>query len=192
MENGNPSVESPVEAAAAPATDDAGADRAAVTDPAELLAAITAERDQLAAEKLDLNDRLLRRQADFENFRRRADREKAEIIEYASMESVRQLLPVLDDFERALGAAPDRDGPAGDYVKGLDLIAQRFAETLRRLGLEPMETVGQPFDPNVHHAVEMVEDEQAADHTVLAEYQRGYTFKGRLLRPAMVRVAVKP
>lgn len=157
-------------------------------DPAAQLAAVTAERDRLAAEKAELFDRLLRRQADFENFRRRSDREKEEIREFAAMEAVRSLLPVLDDFERAL----QHECADKEYSRGIELIYQRFYETLTRLGLEPIPAVGQKFDPYQHHAVETVESAAHEDHTVLEELRRGYNFRGRLLRPAMVRVAVSP
>jgi molecular chaperone GrpE len=130
----------------------------------------------------------LRAQAEFQNFRRRVDKERAEFAEYASMEAVRTLLPILDDFERAVRAeCADKE-----YAKGMELIEQRFAAALQKLGLEPMVAQGQPFDPNLHHAVEMVETTEVPDHTVLAEFQRGYNFKGRLLRAAMVKVAVQP
>ena len=162
-------------------------DTATVTDPETQLASIAAERDQVAAEKAELEDRFLRRQAEFENFRRRLDRERAETFEYAFKESVNALLPILDDFERALKVECDD----AEYVRGMDLIYQRFFDTLTKLGLEPIRAAGEQFDPNLHHAVEMVETDEAEDHTVLAEFQRGYNFKGRLLRPAMVRVAVK-
>lgn len=152
------------------------------------LEAVTAERDRLQAEKADLQDRFLRAQAEFQNFRRRVDKERAEFAEYASMEAVRTLLPILDDFERAVRAeCADKE-----YAKGMELIEQRFAAALQKLGLEPMVAQGQPFDPNLHHAVEMVETTEVPDHTVLAEFQRGYNFKGRLLRAAMVKVAVQP
>ncbi len=151
------------------------------------LAAVVAERDQLAAEKAELIDRHLRAQAEFQNFRRRAERERQELLEYANTETVRALLVVLDDFERALKIeTADRE-----YAKGMEMIHQRLYDALKKLGLEPIVSVGQPFDPHVHHAVEKVESEEAAD-TVLEEYQRGYNFKGRLLRPAMVKVAVRP
>jgi molecular chaperone GrpE len=150
--------------------------------------AITAERDKLAAEKADLQDRLLRAQAEFQNFRRRTEEKKVELLEYASTETVRALLPILDDFERALAV----EHTDSEYVKGIELIYQRLFDALKKLGLEPIVTKEQKFDPNLHHAVEMVETEDAPDHTVLAEFQRGYNFKGRLLRPAMVKVAVQP
>jgi molecular chaperone GrpE len=169
-----------------------GRDPAAGEDAASPLAAVTAERDQLAAEKAELHDRLLRAQAEFQNLRRRVDKERIEFLEFASTEAVRALLPVLDDFERALKTeVPDQDA-VRDYVKGMELIYQRLFEGLKKLGLEPIVSKGQPFDPHVHHAVEMVETTEAADHTILDEFQRGYNFKGRLLRPAMVKVAVQP
>jgi molecular chaperone GrpE len=132
-------------------------------------------------------DRHLRSQADFQNFRRRVEKEKIELLEYASTEAVRALLPILDDFERALSV----DCADKEYAKGMELIHQRLVDQLKKLGLQPIPAVGQRFDPHVHHAVEMVETDEAPDQTVLAEFQRGYNFKGRMLRAAMVKVAVK-
>ncbi len=146
---------------------------------------LAAERDRLSAERTDLQDRLLRRQAEFDNFRRRAEREKADVLEYANTETVRALLPILDDFERALKVeVADKE-----YARGMELIYSRVGESLKKLGLEPINSTGLAFDPHIHHAVEMAESDEAAD-TILEEYQRGYNFKGRLLRPAMVKVAV--
>lgn len=149
--------------------------------------ALLADRDRLLTEKADLQERLLRRQAEFDNFRRRAERERAEVVEYANTETVRSLLPVLDDFERALKV----ESADKEYARGMELIYQRLAESLKKLGIEPITSAGQPFDPHLHHAVEMVETDDYPDHTILEEYQRGYNFKGKLLRPAMVKVAVK-
>jgi len=152
------------------------------------LAFLAAERDRLSAEKSDLQDRLLRARAEFDNARRRAERERSEYIQFAAMDLVKELLPVLDDFERALNVeTADRN-----YAKGIELIYQRMAETLKKMGLEPIETAGRQFDPNLHQAVERVPAGEVEDQTILGEFQRGYNFKGRLLRPAMVRVAVKP
>ncbi len=152
------------------------------------LAAVTAERDQLAVDKNDLNDRMLRARAEFENARRRYDRERSEYLQFAAMDMVKDVLPVLDDFERALKV----ETADSNYAKGVELIYSRLYETLKRLGLEPLDTTGQQFDPNIHQAVERVPTEEAEDQSVLGEFQRGYNFKGKLLRPAMVRVAVKP
>jgi len=154
-------------------------------DPDDALEAL---KEQLAAERAEQQDRVLRAQAEFQNFRRRAEKEKLEFLEYASSEAVLTLLPVLDDFERALQA----ETSGGEYAKGMQLIYQRFYDSLKKLGLEPIESVGKPFDPNIHHAVEKEETDQQPADTVLAEYQRAYNFKGRLLRAAMVKVAVEP
>jgi len=151
------------------------------------VAALTAERDQLAAEKAELQDRLLRNRAEFDNFRRRADRDRAEFFEYASMEAVKALLPAFDDFERALKT----ESADKEYAKGVEMIYARMLEQLKKLGLEPIEAAGQPFDPNLHHAVDKAVKDDVDENTVLEEFQRGYNFKGRLLRPAMVKVAVK-
>ena len=148
---------------------------------------IVAERDALAQEKAELQALLLRRQADYENSRRRAEKERIEHAEYAAMDAVKAFLPILDDFERALGV----ETTDKEYARGIELIYQRTLETLKKLGLEPMETQGTTFDPNVHHAIEMVNTEEAEDQSVLGEFQRGYHFKGKLLRPALVRVAVR-
>ncbi len=141
----------------------------------------------LEAEKLDLLRLAQTRQADFENFRRRVEREKTETIDYAAAETIRTLLPIVDDFERSLGV----ETTDHTYAKGVQLIHTRLTEVLAKLGLEPIDTIGKPFDPNVHHGIEMVETDEAEDQTVLGEFQKGYNFRGKLLRPAMVRVAVR-
>ena len=156
------------------------------TAPSDALAAVAAERDRLIEEKNDLTDRLLRRQAEFDNFRRRAERERADLLEYANTESVRAILPIVDDFERALKT----ESADKEYVRGMELIYQRLSEALKKLGLEPITAKGLKFDPHIHHAVDMVETDEVEDHTVLDEYQHGYNFRGRLLRPAMVKVAI--
>jgi len=152
-----------------------------VEDPAAQISAI-------AAEKAELYDRLLRRTAEFENFRRRVEREKAEIREFSAMEILLRLLPVLDDFERAFKA----ETTDKDYAMGMELILQRFTGELHKLGLEPISTEGRKFDPHIHHALEMQQTSEVEDHTILAELQKGYNFRGKLLRPALVRVAVAP
>lgn len=180
METVNPTAESqsPLEPEVSRSSEAPAAERPVHTD---------AEYEQLAKEKQELQELLQRRQAEFENFRRRVEREKTEVFEYASMDAVKSLLPIIDDFERALKTETgDRE-----YARGMELIYNRLAEVLKKLGLEPISTQDSLFDPHLHHAVEMVETDEHPDHTILDEYQRGYYFKGRLLRPAMVKVAVK-
>lgn len=152
------------------------------------VAALTAERDRLAKENAELNERLLRRQADFENFRRRSERDRSDFVQFAGTEFVRELLPILDDFERALQV----ECANASYSKGVQLIYARLFDTLKKTGLEPMDTVGKMFDPNLHQAIERVETDETPDQSILGEFQKGYTFKGKLLRPAMVSVAVRP
>jgi molecular chaperone GrpE len=158
------------------------------SDDKQSLDAVAAERELWGVEKAELQDRLLRAASEFQNFRRRTEQQRVETYDLATAEAIRVLIPVLDDFERALKVeAADRE-----YVAGIELIHNRFFEALKKLGLEPMDSKGQPFDPQIHHAVDMVETGDAPDHTILEEYQRGYNYKGRLLRPAMVKVAVRP
>jgi molecular chaperone GrpE len=152
------------------------------------LAALSADRERLTAEKNELQDQLLRRQADFENFRRRAERDRSEFLQFAGMELVRELLPVLDDFSRALKV----ECANAEYARGIELIYNRLYDSLKKMGLEPIDTTGQKFDPNLHQAVDRVETDDEEDHQILEEYQRGYKFKGKLLRPSMVKVAVRP
>ncbi|HTU45782.1 MAG TPA: nucleotide exchange factor GrpE [Bryobacteraceae bacterium] len=144
------------------------------------------DRERLAKEKSELQELLQRRQAEFENYRRRVERERSELFEYAAMDTVKALLPILDDFERALKV----ETADKEYARGMELIYNRLAESLRKLGLEPLSTEGALFNPHEHHAVDMVDTKDHPDQTILEEYQRGYKFKGRLLRPAMLKVAV--
>jgi molecular chaperone GrpE len=152
------------------------------------LAALSADRERLTSENAELQDVLKRRQADFENFRRRAERDRSEFLQFAGMELVRELLPVLDDFARALKV----ECKNVDYARGIELIYNRLYESLKKMGLEPIDTTGQKFDPNLHQAVDRVETDDEEDHQILEEYQKGYKFKGKLLRPSMVKVAVRP
>lgn len=151
-----------------------------------LVAELAAERDRLAKEKAELQDLLQRRQAEFDNYRRRSERERSEVFEFASMDAVKALVPVLDDFERALKV----ESADKEYSRGMELIYGRLFESLKKAGLEPVTAESPIFNPHIHHAVEMVDTKDYPDQTILEEYQRGYTFKGRLLRPAMVKVAV--
>lgn len=152
------------------------------------LQAMAAERERLAEQYATLHDQLLRKQADFQNFRKRVEREQQEFRNQITMEVIREILPVLDALERALATT---DASEGEFRSGVQLIARQLWDTLTRFGLEPMETRGQKFDPHLHQAVEMVETSQHADQTILEEWQRGYLFRKRLLRPAMVKVAVR-
>ncbi|HET7102048.1 MAG TPA: nucleotide exchange factor GrpE [Terriglobia bacterium] len=143
---------------------------------------------KLAAEKQELYDRLLRKQAEFENFRKRTQREKEEFLQHANFDLLRSLLPVLDGFDRALKQR-DPKAPA-QFYEGLELIHRQLLEILGRAGLAAFEAQGKTFDPELHQAVETVESPEHREHEVVEELQRGYKLKHRLLRPAVVKVAV--
>ena len=145
------------------------------------------ELKTLREERSVLLDRLARLQAEFDNARKRAAREQSEFREYAVADAIKALLPILDSFDRALAAHAGEES-----FRGIELINRQFHDALAKLGVRPIPAAGEPFDPHLHEAVEMVDTTDAPDHTVLEELQRGYKLKDRLLRPAMVRVARNP
>jgi molecular chaperone GrpE len=144
------------------------------------------EIEKLKAERDALLDRVARLQAEFDNARKRAAREQQEFREFAAADVIRNFLPVLDSFERALKAG---DSNPSEFRNGVELIYRQFQDVLQKVGVQPIAAVGQPFDPRIHEAIEMVDTTAVPDHHVLEELQRGYNYKERLLRPAMVRVA---
>jgi molecular chaperone GrpE len=149
------------------------------------------ETEKLRAERDALLDRLARLQAEFDNARKRAVREQQDFREFAAADVIKNFLPILDSFERALKAGGDSNSNSNsnDFRNGIELIYRQFQDALQKIGVQPIVSVGQPFDPRVHEAVEMVDTTEVPDHHVLDELQRGYKYKERLLRPAMVRVA---
>ncbi len=172
------SEESSPESSASPAP--------AATDAAALAEQLVA----LRAEKEDLRQTLIRRQADFDNYRKRLERERHEAEHRAVARLIESLLPVLDAFERALAAHDD--SAYAEYRKGFELIHRQLWEALARQGLERIDAEGKRFDPHVHQAIERVESEEHADGAVLEVLQPGYRLRDRVLRPATVRVAVHP
>ncbi|HKF53733.1 MAG TPA: nucleotide exchange factor GrpE [Candidatus Acidoferrales bacterium] len=151
---------------------------------------VSDELEKLAAEKADLKNTLLRLQADFDNYRKRIDRERHHDRHRGAEVLVENLLPVLDGFDRAISA--HRDAAHDEFRKGFELIRKQMLDVLSKQGLQKIETEGKPFDPNFHHAIERVETSDQLDDTVLEELQAGYVFHGKVLRPAMVRVAANP
>jgi molecular chaperone GrpE len=149
---------------------------------------IEGELQRLKAERDSLLDRLARAQAEFDNARKRAAKEQQDFRDFATVDAIKSLLPVIDSFERALQAKSD---PA-DFRSGVELIYKQLQDVLSKLGVKAIASKGEQFDPHVHEAIEMVETPDAADHEVLEEWQRGYKFKDRLVRPAMVKVAKNP
>jgi molecular chaperone GrpE len=167
-----------------PASGD-GAESAAQTAVSGESSGPESELQKLKAERDSLLDRLGRAQAEFENARRRAGKEQREFRDYAAADAIKSLLPVVDSLERALQVKSD----ATEFRSGVELIYKQLQAALAKLSVHPIASKGEPFDPHYHEAVEMVETTEAPDHQVIEELQRGYTFKDRLLRPAMVKVA---
>jgi molecular chaperone GrpE len=148
--------------------------------------------DALKQERDDLYERLLRTTAEFDNYRKRTDRERREQAEYAAVDLIRDLLPVIDDLDRALAAPIDAGAGAeriATYRDGVDLIRRQLTEVLRRRGVEAVETVGKDFDPQWHEAIANDPIDGHREGEITAEVRRGYRIGQRLIRPAMVKVA---
>jgi len=143
---------------------------------------------KLTADLEDLKQTLLRRQADFDNYRKRIEKERLEESKRATARVVEALIPIVDGFETALAA--HRESEYETFRKGFELIYKQMLENLAKLGVERIEPAGQRFDPHLHQAIDRAESADAEDGTVLQVFQAGYLYHGRVLRPAMVRVAV--
>jgi molecular chaperone GrpE len=149
-----------------------------------------AEMAKLAADLEELRQTLLRRQADFDNYRKRIEKERFEDSKRATARVIEGLVPVIDGFEHALAA--HREAEYENYRKGFELIYKQLLDNVTKLGAERIDPVGKPFDPHLHQAVDRAETTEHADGTIMQVFQPGYVFHGRVLRPAMVRVAVHP
>ena len=164
------------------APEEAASEGAAMQEEIE---ALKGQVEKLTGDLQEKKDRLLRLQADFDNFRRRSAKEREEISAVVTQNFCKDMLPLLDNFERAM-AAETKDVEA--FQKGVEMIFTQFQEVLKKNGLEQIEAVGQKFDPNFHQAVMRVEDPEKEDDTVAQELQKGYMVKGRVIRPSMVQV----
>jgi molecular chaperone GrpE len=152
--------------------------------------AADAEVAKLANDLNDLRQTLMRRQADFDNYRKRIEKERADDSKRATARVVESLIPIIDGFEQALAA--HREAEYENYRKGFELIYKQLVENVSRLGVERTDPLGKQFDPHLHQAMDRTETLQQEDGTILQVFQPGYVFHGRVLRPAMVRVAVHP
>jgi molecular chaperone GrpE len=170
------------------------ADSPDIEQSAEAVAADTAkasvELAKLTADLEELRQTLLRRQADFDNYRKRIEKERFEDSKRATARVIEGLIPVIDGFEHALAA--HREAEYENYRKGFELIYKQLVDHLMKLGVERIDPLGKPFDPHLHQAMDRAETKDREDGTILQVFQPGYVFHGRVLRPAMVRVAVHP
>lgn len=163
-------------------------------EPVNEAAALEAQEEdtevaKLRAEAEEHQQRFLRAQADFDNFRRRTLKEKEELAKYASMKLVTELVPVLDNFERALATA-QQGAETESFTKGVEMIFRQFESVLQAEGVTAMNSVGQPFNPDFHQAIMQVESEEHEEGIVVEEVQKGYMLKDKVLRPAMVKVSM--
>ena len=143
------------------------------------------EKDKFEQQIEDLTDRLKRNMAEFDNFRKRTEKEKSSMYIIGAKDIVEKMLPVVDNFERGLAQAPEGDS----FADGMKMIYKQLISTLNDLGVQPIEAVGKEFDPNFHNAVMHVEDEEAGENIVVEEFQKGYTYKDFVVRHSMVKVA---
>ncbi len=173
--------------AAAPREADAEAEMAQPDQVAELQAQV----EGLTQDKTNLYDQMLRRQAEFENYRKRVERERAESLHRSRAEVLLELLPVVDNFDRALSSL-ESGGDAQSLRQGVELIHRQLSDALLKFGLEPVPTVGEAFDPHMHEAVTTEQSSEHEENTVIEEFQKGYKLGDKLLRPAKVKVASSP
>ncbi len=153
-------------------------------------AAADAEVAKLASDLNELRQTLMRRQADFDNYRKRIEKERADDAKRHTARVIEGLIPIIDGFEHALAA--HREAEYENYRKGFELIYKQLVDNVARLGIERIDPLGKQFDPHLHQAMDRTETVQHEDGTILQVFQPGYLFHGRVLRPAMVRVAVHP
>ena len=148
-----------------------------------------AEVQKLIEERDALQDRLLRRQAEFENYKKRVERERSDHSQFATAEVIREMLGVLDSFDLAIRNSSSEGSADGNVLRGFDLVYKQLLDTLGRFGLKAIEAKGQPFDPNFHQAISTVASDDLPENTIVEEFRRGYTLNGKLLRAAMVAVS---
>ncbi|HYP27144.1 MAG TPA: nucleotide exchange factor GrpE [Blastocatellia bacterium] len=153
---------------------------------------LQAQVDALTQERAALYDQLLRRQAEFENYRKRMERERGEVYQRARAEVLLELLPVLDNFERALLSFESASSDPEAFQQGVELIHKQLKDAVTKLGLQPVESVGQAFDPHLHEAVTIEASDEHEENTIIEEFERGYKLGDKLLRPAKVKVASTP
>lgn len=177
--------EAPETAEAADAAAPEADAEAETTASEEDAAALKAQVESLKAALEEKDNRVKRLQADFENFRRRTSKEREELANVVTQDLLKSMLPILDNFDRAM-AAEQKDNES--FQKGVEMIYTQLHETLKNAGLELIDTAGQKFDPNFHQAVMRVENPDLEDDTIAQELQKGYIVKGRVIRPSMVQV----
>ena len=146
------------------------------------------KKDKRDTQIEELTDRVQRQMAEFDNFRKRTEKEKAAMFETGAKSVIEKILPTIDNFERGLGGLTDEQ-KEDPFVQGIEKVYKQLLTTLENIGVKPIEAVGKPFDPNFHNAVMHVEDEETEENTVVEEFQKGYLYRDSVVRHSMVKVA---
>ena len=146
------------------------------------------EKEEKPDPLAEANEKYLRLFAEFDNFRKRTEKEKSERYDMGARDIIEKILPILDNFERGFGTVEEGDKEDA-FVKGMDLVYKQFLKVLEDAGVEPIEALGKEFDPNLHNAVMHVDDPEAGENIIVEEFQKGYTYKGHIVRYSMVKVA---
>lgn len=167
-------------------SDDNGADEAEGKDPVKK-GFFSKKKDKKEEQIEELTDRLKRSMAEFDNFRKRTEKEKAAMYEIGAKDIIEKILPVVDNFERGLKTIPEEEKTA--FAEGMDMIYKQLIKTLEEAGVHAIEAVGCPFDPNFHNAVMHVDDEALEENIIVEEFQKGYLYKDSVVRHSMVKVA---
>ena len=167
---------------------DAEASEADSEDPDKKKSFFKKKKDKKDEQIEELTDKVKRQMAEFDNFRKRTEKEKSQMYDMGAKTIVEKILPVIDNFERGLAAVPE-DNKEDAFVVGMDKIYRQMLTVLEEAGVKPIEAVGAEFDPNFHNAVMHVEDEEAGENIVVEEFQKGYTYKDFVVRHSMVKVA---
>ena len=172
---------------AAPEADEA-AQKDAASEKEEKKGFFSKKKDKRDEQIEELTDRLKRNMAEFDNYRKRTEKEKAAMYEVGARSVIEKLLPIVDNFERGLAAVPEEEAKSA-FAEGMDKIYKQVLKMLEDMGVKPIEAVGQPFDPNFHNAVMHVEDESLGENVVAEEFQKGYLYRDSVVRHSMVKVA---
>lgn len=191
--NTSSSNQSPIAGANSHANESASEQDEAVASPHQATDdASSKEVERLSQELAEMKDRLLRNVAEMDNMRKRLEREKADFIKFSSESILKDMIPVLDSFDKALpvSSAHSESGEIASFREGMTMVHKQFLSALAKHGLEPVEAIGKTFDPNFHQAIQRIESADVTDEIVATEFMKGYALHGRLVRPAMVSVKV--
>jgi len=191
--NDTSSNQSPVAGANSHANESASIEHEAVASPNQATESASGKDiEQLSHELAEMKDRLLRNVAEMDNMRKRLEREKADFIKFSLESMLKDMIPVLDSFDKALSTSSSHSdsGDVASFHEGMTMVQRQFLGALAKHGLEPVEAVGKPFDPNFHQAIQRIESGDVTDEIVATEFMKGYALHGRLVRPAMVSVKV--